>query len=204
MRLLRSPDCTLTGSMIPCRESSTSSGGQRPLRACLLAGAPSPGSAAARSQTCRSGAGLRRFPLPSPAQIALPLAGRPRPGRAGAIAEAAPHHRQRDDDRGPPGRRRRRAADLPVARPGRARHAADADPRRGRPERHVRRELRRAGPDPHQRTAQGRRVLRRQAALGHGGGLRLLQDAGGSPLPNGDTTACSTTPCWPCAASGRR
>jgi hypothetical protein len=25
-----------------------------------------------------------------------------------------------------------------------------------------------------------------------------------NPLRNGATTACSTTPCWPCGASGRR
>ena len=54
-----------------------------------------------------------------------------------------------------------------------------AHARRRRPERHVRRDLRRARPHPHQRTAQGRRVLRRKAALGHRGRLRLLENAGG-------------------------
>ena len=109
---------------------------------------------------------LAQVPLPEPAVEALPAAGRPRRSRPGAVAQAPRHHRQRADDRGSSRRRRWRAADLSLARPGRARHAVHAHPRRGRPERHVGRELRCAGPDPHQRAAQGRRILRRAASSG--------------------------------------
>ena len=77
-------------------------------------------------------------------------AGRPRQRRPGAVAQEAAHHRQRDDDRGSSRRRRRAAADLSEPRPGRARHALHAHPRRGRPERDERRRERCAGADPHQ------------------------------------------------------
>ena len=42
------------------------------------------------------------------------------------------------------------------------------------------RHLRRPRRDPHQRIAQGRRILRRKAVVGHRGRLRLLEDAGRS------------------------
>ena len=42
--------------------------------------------------------------------------------------------------------------------------------------------------------------LRRKAAMGHRGGLRILEDAGRSRLRAGVTTAFSMTRCWRCGA----
>jgi hypothetical protein len=55
----------------------------------MLAGATGFAWPAQQAATQAAQQGLPRFPSPSPATIALPLARRPRPGGPGAIAEAA-------------------------------------------------------------------------------------------------------------------
>ena len=74
-------------------------------------------------------------------------------------------------------RRRRRHARARISRPGRARHSAHPEPRRGRPECDVGRFLGRAGPGAHRRTAGGGPLLRCATILDHGGRFRLLEDA---------------------------
>ena len=65
---------------------------------------------------------------------------------------------------------------LRIARRRRAHGHRHPHPRRRRPECDVRRELRRAGADPHQRVAAGRSVFRLRAVLRHRRRLRLLED----------------------------
>ena len=136
MRLLRSPDCTLTGDMIRFEKV------QRAVTCAVLAGLMLAGThrATAAREDAAIRAGRRRLCGNSSSgaeRDCFALARRSRRGGSGTIVAAARNHRQRDDDCGASGRRGRRAADLSEPRTGRASHAADAESRRRRAERHV-------------------------------------------------------------------
>ncbi len=117
--------------------------------------------------------------LPATSDRPGPSRLQPRRRRPRASCRKVADHRQRDAHGGTSRRRGHRAHHPPRPRRPRARRLPVAQPRRGRPEHHRHRAVRRARRDPDRGAAAGADARRRRSVLHPGLRLRLHQDAGG-------------------------